>query len=246
MKFWRNWHRWLGLIVGLQVLLWVSGGVVMSLIPIDLVRGQHLVERTEFSENLITAPILASNSHLDLKHWRDLKWLNRNGQAILKATSFGGQQHFLDSRGVHLEPLSIDEVNQIAQQQYTQQAGIARTTLLKTVPSEVKHLSAPVYQVVFDDLISTTFYVSPLSGQVESVRSDIWRFYDFFWMLHIMDYQARSDFNNPLLIAAALVSLLFSGSGLYLVYLTLVKPKFLKLIYRSKQFTVSERKQSES
>ena len=55
MKFWRNWHRWLGLIVGLQVLLWVSGGVVMSLIPIDLVRGQHLVERTEFSENLITA-----------------------------------------------------------------------------------------------------------------------------------------------------------------------------------------------
>ena len=34
-------HKWVALIVGLQVLFWVGGGLVMTAIPIETVRGEH-------------------------------------------------------------------------------------------------------------------------------------------------------------------------------------------------------------
>ena len=34
-------HKWIGLIVGVQVLFWVAGGVVMTVLPIEKVRGEH-------------------------------------------------------------------------------------------------------------------------------------------------------------------------------------------------------------
>lgn len=48
-------------------------------------------------------------------------------------------------------------------------------------------------------------------------RNRIWRLYDFFWMLHIMDYDERENFNNPLIRAFAATGLLFALSGLFLV-----------------------------
>lgn len=38
-------HKWLALIVGLQVLGWVLGGLVMTAIPIERVRGEHHVAK---------------------------------------------------------------------------------------------------------------------------------------------------------------------------------------------------------
>ena len=34
-------HKWIALVVGLQVLFWVGGGLVMTAIPIETVRGEH-------------------------------------------------------------------------------------------------------------------------------------------------------------------------------------------------------------
>ncbi len=34
-------HKWVGLVVGLQVLFWVGGGLVMTAIPIATVRSEH-------------------------------------------------------------------------------------------------------------------------------------------------------------------------------------------------------------
>ena len=36
-------HKWIALIVGLQVLFWVGGGLVMVAIPIETVRSEHRV-----------------------------------------------------------------------------------------------------------------------------------------------------------------------------------------------------------
>ncbi|MEK7729860.1 MAG: hypothetical protein AAB354_15740, partial [candidate division KSB1 bacterium] len=41
-KLTRALHKWLSLFVGLQVLAWVVGGLVMSYFPIEKVRSEHL------------------------------------------------------------------------------------------------------------------------------------------------------------------------------------------------------------
>ena len=34
-------HKWIALVVGVQVLFWTAGGVVMTVIPIERVRSEH-------------------------------------------------------------------------------------------------------------------------------------------------------------------------------------------------------------
>ena len=59
-------------------------------------------------------------------------------------------------------------------------------------------------------------YIDPVNGEVLSRRSRKWRIFDFFWMLHIMDYGEREDFHHPLLTAAALLAVLSALSGILL------------------------------
>lgn len=75
-----------------------------------------------------------------------------------------------------------------------------------------------MWQVRFDDGRDTTLYVSERNGQVVARRTDIWRLYDFFWMLHIMDYRERVDFNHPLLVAASAVALALAATGIWLLF----------------------------
>ena len=50
-------------------------------------------------------------------------------------------------------------------------------------------------------------------------RSATWRIYDFLWSLHIMDYSERDNFNNPLVITAAVIAFALAVSGFVLLYL---------------------------
>ena len=211
-------HRWLGMIVGLQVVLWIAGGVVMSAIPIDIVRGTHLLH------DLPNPDKPSTQIPSDLS-WKSLSYVQRNDDTAVVVEYWSGDISFRDPTTFEeLPELSENEVRTTAMTRFKQQANVLGIYRLTQIPQEVSRLSLPMYKVVFDDWKSTTLYVSPKSGNIESVRTDIWRFYDFFWMLHIMDYKNRSDFNNPLVIIAATLSLLMVASGLLLLYYRVVKP----------------------
>jgi hypothetical protein len=53
----------------------------------------------------------------------------------------------------------------------------------------------------------------------------MWRVFDFFWMLHIMDYGERENFNSPLLITASVVGWVLAVTGIWLVVLWLMRRK---------------------
>ncbi|WP_088329947.1 PepSY domain-containing protein [Lacimicrobium sp. SS2-24] len=230
MKFWRKWHKWIGLILGIQVLLWISGGVVMSVIPIDMVRGAHLIGRTE---QPIQPP--ARSVSLNFSEWRSWQWFQRPDQLALRATDFSEQEVFLDPvTALPLSMLSSDQIAGHATQQYLGAGEVTGVALLEQTPAEVRGLTSPLYRVDFSDSIHTSFYLHPYSGEVLRVRSDLWRLFDFFWMLHILDFENRTDFNNPLLISLAFVAWLFTLSGFVLLYHSLIKPNWRKLRYRSR------------
>jgi hypothetical protein len=60
--------------------------------------------------------------------------------------------------------------------------------------------------------------LSPHTGELLAKRHDLWRWFDFLWMFHIMDYEERSDVNNTLLRITASVGLVFALSGLWLLF----------------------------
>lgn len=228
MKQWRVWHKWLGMVVGVQVLLWISGGVVMSAIPLDIVRGEHVIGPAPGA----VPPADANELHLPLNQFSSVSWQFFIDRTVLKVKRVDGAVDMLDPyTGLSLPTLDPVQATNVAQSRYLGGASVLEAELLHTIPAEVNHLSGAFYRVTFDDWSNTRFYVNAQTAEVRSVRSDIWQFYDFFWMLHIMDYDTRKDFNNPLLIVAAVIALGFTLSGLVLIYFALLQPKTRKLLY---------------
>ena len=74
----------------------------------------------------------------------------------------------------------------------------------------------PVYRVILDHPKKPHIYVSPVTGEIITRRNRPWRLFDFFWMLHIMDYGERESFNHLLLTFMSLLAITTSASGLVL------------------------------
>ena len=78
----------------------------------------------------------------------------------------------------------------------------------------------PLWQVRFEQPESLSLYLDPWTGEIVARRTDRWRVFDFLWMLHIMDFEARDDFNHPLLQVAAFLGLVVALGGVVLWALT--------------------------
>ncbi|TAJ26242.1 PepSY domain-containing protein, partial [Bosea sp. (in: a-proteobacteria)] len=65
----------------------------------------------------------------------------------------------------------------------------------------------------------TSFYLSPATGEVVTRRSGVWRIFDFFWRLHVMDWNDGEDFNHPLIIITTALTLSIVVSGFILLWI---------------------------
>ncbi len=52
-------------------------------------------------------------------------------------------------------------------------------------------------------------------------RSAVWRFYDFFWRLHILDFKNGDNFNHPLLVGLTVLTLSIVVTGFILLWIRL-------------------------
>jgi uncharacterized iron-regulated membrane protein len=223
----RKLHKWLGLIIGLQVLFWVLGGLIMSALDIDKVHGDHLRKTIALKpvnlEQIQPITKIAKQHQLDINQFQ-LVNLPHQWQYHIRTPQ--GQVYFFDATtGEQLKPISQEEAVRLAKTYYKGEASIATSSLINQHSTEYRK-ALPAWRIEFDDSESATFYLAANTGELMSVRTTRWRLFDFVWMLHIMDYKDRSDFNHPLLIFAAFLALLISISGLYLVVKTFKKRDF--------------------
>jgi len=218
-RFWRQLHFYLGLLLALQLLAWFASGVVMSWFPIEQVRGEHLqlpAPEVRWSDAGVTPAAALQQAP---KEFRQAQLsLSQRGAEPVYQLQHHDQQLFISAlSGQVLAPLSANDVQMLAQQRYHGSGTVRSVKLLTQSPTEVRGLTPPLWQASFADAEQTAFYFHPVTGQLQRVRTDTWRLYDFFWMLHIMDYQDRSDFNHPLLIISAGSALGFTLGGVVLL-----------------------------
>ncbi len=212
-------HKWLAAIVGVQVVLWVSGGVVMSAFPIERVRGEHNaappLHRQIGAADLglsLTDVLAAAGPVTSIR----TNWVA--GTLYLEVDRHDLPTLLVDAAsGAVTDGVDADLARAVARADFTGDGQVAAVTW-QVEPSTEYRGALPVWRVDFDDADSTTLYVSPANGRLLARRNDTWRLYDFFWMLHIMDYEAREDFNHPLLITAAAVALVVVSSGFVLLF----------------------------
>ena len=220
-------HKWIALLVGVQVLFWVVGGVVMTAIPIERVRSEHrLAERDlpplEFDAAVSPAEA-ARQAGVGPLASAALKATPRGPVWVLTPAARGGEPRTVDAlTGLPLERLTEAEARAVAQAAYT---GPGRTVSARfhAKPPPETGRETPLWRVDFDDREGTAFYLAPDTGEVVTRRSNVWRFYDFFWRLHILDLKEGEDFNHPLIIAAAVLTLPMVITGFVLLWVRLAR-----------------------
>lgn len=215
-------HKWLALVVGVQVLGWVLGGLVMTAIPIERVRSEHHIAKFQ-------PPVLPAGGLLDHRAAAAAMGVAAV-EATLKTTPRGavwvlrdgaGASHVVDAvTGQPMTPASATEVRRLASLQYAGKGHPVAARWFATAPQEAGK-PGPLWRVDFSDAEGTSFYLSPQTGEVVSRRSNVWRLYDVFWRIHILDFKTGDNFNNPLIIAAAALTLPVAVTGLILLWIRL-------------------------
>ncbi len=213
-------HKWLGLIIGIQIVLWMSGGLVMSFFPIEKVRGEHNIREVEPAPIMSSAlgaslpEIVATHAPQGVMGVTLKRILGRTVYDVLRED---GTRILVDTRSGGLVHINETIVRALADADFAGDGQIAEIGVIEETNSEYRG-PVPVWRVRFDDHEDTRLYFTADTGRIIARRNATWRLYDFFWMLHIMDYKNRKNFNNPLVIAAAFFALFTVLMGVGLLF----------------------------
>ena len=219
--FWRRIHKWVGLILGLQFVLWTVSGATMALLDMDKVGGHSAAAPAEAAEPWPAK--LTPPSHFGQVEGLVLRRIL--DRPVYEVSGAGGFR-LLDARTG--APVMIDAATAqaIARQAFHHEAQVTTVERLGKANLEAREHAGPMWRVNFSDEENSSAYVSAVTGRPLVNRGDTWRVWDFVWMLHNMDYANRTSFNHPLIIFVAFGTLWLSFTGFYLLFKSFRRREF--------------------
>ena len=230
----RKIHRWLGLLMALQIIFWMASGLFFTLYPITEIRGEHLthppaaLQEVEFND---LVPVWAAWNNVKIEMGQaavadDISLLFQEGRTWYLVRGHVGDQAFARRvngfTGQVAPRIDAETARYLARQSLAVDGQVENVELVESAPpgSEIRGRELPAWRVSFSSPESLNLYLDAWTGQLLARRTALWRVYDFLWMLHIMDFQARDNFHTPLLQGAAGLGLLVALTGLTLWFLT--------------------------
>ncbi len=227
----RRLHKWVGLVLGLQLVLWTVSGAAMAWIDHHAVAGEGLSHDQPLRPN--AAPLAPLTGLVDAPDFGDVRGLRAyliDGRPVTEVTTQGGRR-LLDAYTGSPIVIDQDKAQAIAAGAYAGDGDVKGVTHHATPPLEAREAKGPLWAVAFDDTPRTTFYIAQETGEIVEKRSRAYRAWDFFWMLHNMDYANRSSFNHPLIIAAALGAVWIALTGILLLFKVFRASDFLRVAW---------------
>ena len=224
----RKIHKWVGIVIGVQFLIWAISGAAMALISMDEVAGGEKAVQAE------PAPLPTARGWSTIQRQLSGEGIQAVGlrampdsQAIEVKIS-GGVKLFDATSGL---PMVIDRAKAAAVARATHPDGLepTRVTPLTDLTLAVREHELPIWRADFADAKHSSYYVSGTTGAVLERRNDSWRWWDFFWMLHNMDYAKRTSFNHPLIIMVGFAMAWLAVTGFWLLFRTMWRHDFVKL-----------------
>jgi PepSY-associated transmembrane protein len=216
---WTKIHKWLALLMAVQILIWCASGLFFALSPIERVRSEHAIappppapvalDAASVGLQRLAAAGVAPGEKVELRALL--------GRPVAVISGGAGRPRLYDlASGRRLSPIPMTFAARIAEADHVGDARAARVTLIARNDTEYRGV-LPAWRVDFDDGAGRSLYVAADTGLVTARRSTLWRVYDFLWGLHIMDWRAHEDFNSFLLVVATALALATSIAGVVLL-----------------------------
>ena len=213
----RKTHRYLGLFLGIQFLFWTVSGLYFSWTNLDEIHGDQFkkidVNHTEFS-GLISPSMLDLNNPIKFLELREIDshpYYFINNEVLYNAIDGKKKIEINEKEAVKIANKYIREDLKVS---YVEK-------ITETGPHhEYRERLLPAYVISYDTKDNLKAYVSTIDGRFQTVRHRNWRWFDFLWMTHTMDYEGRDDFNNKILRAFSLLGLITVMSGFLLWFVS--------------------------
>ena len=192
----------------------------MSFLPIENVRGEHLVDRDTIVS--LPADIDVSKLNAAIGNAKSVAINVVDGRVVASVEQSGNGKLLVDAQtGQRLPPFNADTAERIVRNAWRGDKSVISTTQKVTTESTEYRGDLPAWQVTMSDPENTRVYVEANSGRIAAVRNGTWRLYDFFWGLHIMDWKNHENFNSWWLLAFAIGGLLLGLAGTVLLFMRL-------------------------
>ncbi len=193
----------------------------MSFLPIDKVRGEHLVDR----ETVVTIPAetsfadpakITANAGAPVK---SVYWHMMGGRAVAEVTTVDGIKLFEAQTGALIPSVSAAQATVIANAAWKSSAKPNSKASRVIAESPEYRAALPAWRIAYADPDTTSIFVAADTGKITAVRTGTWRLYDFFWSLHIMDWKNHENFNTWWLLAFAVGGLILGLAGTILLFI---------------------------
>ena len=221
-------HKWLALLMAVQILFWFASGLFFAAFPIERVRSEHMKAAAP------PAPIALADAAAGLQRISSaapgerIEVRSLLGRPVALVAPREGRPRLYDlADGRPVSPIPAALAAAIAEADH---AGSERAVRVERVTADSTEYrgALPAWRVDFDDGAHRSLYVAQDSGLVTARRSRLWRVYDFLWGLHIMDFRGHEDFNTPLLIGATALGLVVILTGIVLFPVRLGLTRWLR------------------
>ena len=216
----RTLHKWLALIIGVPLVLWTISGFYMVVVDLDFIHGDPLVRNLRVPlGNAPSIPFGDVAQRYTNVTQVELRALPGFDAPVYEVTTTSGKILVDAATGRQLSPLADAHIRDLARQYYAGKGKLAAVTLIeRDAPLEIQSRPLPLWRADFDDWLETSLYVHPDTGALVTRRHRFWRWFDFLWMFHILDFETRTDMNNILLRTATVAGLITVLSGCCLLY----------------------------
>ena len=224
----RKAHRYLGIFLGFQFLFWTISGLYFSWTNLDEIHGDHYknLEYEPLSfENLISPSLIKIKESINSLEIRDIN---------KKPYYFINKKWLYSARsGVRKNELTKDEALYIAKKHMKKGLVVKSIEKITEIGKhhEYRKKLLPAYVISYKSDVNLKAYVSILDAKFQSVRHRSWRWFDFLWMTHTMDYEGRDNFNTITLRAFSLLGLITVLSGFTLAFVT--TPKLIRFFKKN-------------
>ena len=190
----------------------------MSFLPIENVRGEHLVDR----ESVVPLPSGVDLSRLNntIGNAKSVSVNVVDGRVIARVERGAGDSLLIDAlTGQKLPPFDAVAAERIVRSAWRGDKSVNATTHKVITESTEYRGSLPAWRVALSDAENTSVYIEANSGRIAAVRNGTWRLYDFFWGLHIMDWKNHENFNSWWLLGFAIGGLVLGLAGTVLLFM---------------------------
>ena len=257
-------HKWLSLLVGIQLLIWLVTGLYFNLMDAEKASGNEL--RAAKPSNLAFKETTRRDAFF-------LKMLPVNELALGERTSHPTETlkkielvwvlehpyyHVISRQGPHAyQPrssllfdavsgnrtaLTPAQVSQIANSSYTGGSALSRPELMQPPFSDYAAQQNPMWKVSANDKNNTAIYLDSVTGQViKHVNDDarlkalMFKLHFMDYGLHFMDYDSSGGFNHGLIVVFAISALMLSVSGIMLLVQRYQQGSFSLSIFSKKR-----------